>query len=132
MTRVGRAENAGELGYQSKLDTCIGKRAFPVHSCFELCQPPPTRLELNITVSISVSKAFGGIYSVFYVIDTRMSNSAFVATLGGVVAVYVFFPALLRLTQDSREPQAVLQTLPFLSPIFGMIRWSTEFYPHMR
>ncbi|KAL1856844.1 hypothetical protein Daus18300_010607 [Diaporthe australafricana] len=61
-----------------------------------------------------------------------MSSPAVLAALGAVASAYVFLWALLKFTQDSREPPAVLRTIPFLSPIFGMMRWSMEFYPHMR
>lgn len=61
-----------------------------------------------------------------------MSSSAAVTALGGIAATYIFLLALLRFTQDSKEPQAVLTTVPFVSPILGMVRWSKDFYSHMR
>jgi hypothetical protein len=61
-----------------------------------------------------------------------MSNSVVVAALGGVAASYVFLWALLHLTQDNKEPPVVSSSIPFISPILGMIRWSMDFYPHMR
>lgn len=64
--------------------------------------------------------------------QAAMSSSAVLAAVGAVASAYVFLWALLQFTQDSREPPAVLQTIPFLSPILGMMRWSMEFYPHMR
>lgn len=61
-----------------------------------------------------------------------MSSSAAVLVLGGIAATYVFFRALLHLNQDSKEPPVVSSSIPFLSPILGMIRWSMDYYPHMR
>ncbi|KUJ11089.1 cytochrome P450 [Mollisia scopiformis] len=61
-----------------------------------------------------------------------MSNAVIVTALGGIGATYIFFWALLYLTQDSKEPPIVSSSIPFISPILGMIRWSMDFYPHMR
>ncbi|KAL3421935.1 25-hydroxycholesterol 7-alpha-hydroxylase 1 [Phlyctema vagabunda] len=61
-----------------------------------------------------------------------MSNPLFVTALGSVAATYVFLWALLHFTQDSKEPPVVSSTIPFVSPILGMIRWSMNFYAHMR
>lgn len=61
-----------------------------------------------------------------------VSNSVAVTALGGVAATYVFLLALLHFTQASNEPPAVLTTFPFVSPILGMVRWSKDFYSHMR
>ncbi|KAK7734693.1 hypothetical protein SLS53_007797 [Cytospora paraplurivora] len=61
-----------------------------------------------------------------------MSNSAAALVLGGIAATYVFLQALLHLTQDSKEPPVVSSSVPFPSPILGMIRWSMDYYPHMR
>ncbi|KAI1373372.1 cytochrome P450 [Hypoxylon crocopeplum] len=55
-----------------------------------------------------------------------------VGAFGGIVATYTFFWALLRLTQDAKEPVLVSTSIPFLSPIFGMIRWNMSFYNHMK
>lgn len=51
---------------------------------------------------------------------------------GGVAVTYVFLWALLHLTQNKKEPPAVLDSIPFLSPVLGMVRWSMDFYPSMR
>ncbi|KAI1413780.1 cytochrome P450 [Hypoxylon sp. FL1857] len=55
-----------------------------------------------------------------------------VIVLGGIIATYIFFWALLRLTQDVKEPTLVSTSIPFLSPIFGMARWNMGFYNYMR
>ncbi|KAK7752915.1 hypothetical protein SLS62_005074 [Diatrype stigma] len=51
---------------------------------------------------------------------------------GGIAATYVFFWALLHLTQDNNEPPVVSSSIPFISPLLGMIRWSMDFYSVMR
>lgn len=61
-----------------------------------------------------------------------ISSSAVTTAVGVIAATYIFLQALLRLTQDSREPPAVLKTVPFISPILGMGKWSKDFYSHMR
>lgn len=61
------------------------------------------------------------------------SSSALVmTTLGGIAATYMFFWALLHLTHNAREPVLLLTSIPFISPILGMIGWSKDFYAHMR
>ncbi|KAK3329237.1 cytochrome P450 [Apodospora peruviana] len=61
-----------------------------------------------------------------------MSHPTLVAAVGTIVATYAFLWTLLRLTQDAKEPPLVLTTIPFLSPIMGMVKWSMDFYVHMR
>lgn len=56
----------------------------------------------------------------------------YVGVISSLVATYVFLQALLRLTQDAKEPELVSTSIPFLSPVFGMIRWSMDFYNHMK
>lgn len=66
--------------------------------------------------------------------QARMSGSspAIVAALGGIATAYIFLWALLHLTHDSQEPSLLSTSIPFVGPILGMIRWSKEFYAHMR
>ncbi|KAL2136890.1 hypothetical protein VTI74DRAFT_616 [Chaetomium olivicolor] len=49
-----------------------------------------------------------------------------------VVATYVFLWALLYFTHDFQEPPLVSSTIPFLSAVMGMVKWSMGFYTHMR
>ncbi|GAB1317462.1 hypothetical protein MFIFM68171_07672 [Madurella fahalii] len=49
-----------------------------------------------------------------------------------LVAVYIFLRALLSLTQDPREPQAIENGIPFLSPILAMMNKKSKFYSEMR
>ncbi|KAI1074301.1 cytochrome P450 [Whalleya microplaca] len=60
------------------------------------------------------------------------AHSVLAVVLGSIIATYVFFGALLRLTQDAKEPALVSTSIPFLSPILGMARWNMGFYLHMR
>lgn len=58
--------------------------------------------------------------------------STLVVAVAGATTVYVLLRALLRLTQDSREPPVVETTIPFISPILGMGSKKGEFYTFMR
>lgn len=40
---------------------------------------------------------------------------------GTVGTTYAFLFALLRLTQDPKEPPAIATTIPFISPIVGVL-----------
>ncbi|KAM0809414.1 putative Cytochrome P450 [Seiridium cardinale] len=61
-----------------------------------------------------------------------MSSTVFTIAFGGVVATFVFFWALLHMTQDKSEPPVVSTSIPFVSPLLGMVRWSMDFYSLMR
>ncbi|KAL2151436.1 hypothetical protein VTH82DRAFT_6534 [Thermothelomyces myriococcoides] len=52
--------------------------------------------------------------------------------LGGLAATYVFLRVLLNLTQDVREPPAILTDIPFVQPLIGMIREKASFYVRLR
>jgi hypothetical protein len=52
--------------------------------------------------------------------------SLIAVAFGAIVTTYVFFKALLHLIQDSREPPAMGTTIPFLSPILGMMKRKLE------
>ncbi|GAP82390.1 putative cytochrome p450 oxidoreductase [Rosellinia necatrix] len=52
--------------------------------------------------------------------------------LAGIVAVYILSHALLLQTQDSHEPPLIQTSIPFLSPILGMIKHKTLYYVHLR
>ncbi|KAI0439828.1 cytochrome P450 [Xylaria telfairii] len=52
--------------------------------------------------------------------------------LAGIVAVYILSYALLLQTQDSNEPPLIQTSIPFLSPILGMIKHTTLYYVHLR
>ncbi|KAK3326670.1 cytochrome P450 [Apodospora peruviana] len=51
---------------------------------------------------------------------------------GGFAATYLFLLVLLHLTQDAREPPAILTEIPFLGPLVGMIREKSRFYIRLR
>ncbi|KAI1849101.1 hypothetical protein JX266_005062 [Neoarthrinium moseri] len=52
--------------------------------------------------------------------------------VGVIATTYMFLRLLLRLTQDAREPPAIVTGLPFLSPIIGMIREKSRFHVRLR
>lgn len=60
------------------------------------------------------------------VLITILSKS-FVA----VGVTYAFLWALLHFTQDAREPAPMLTTIPFISPILGMVRHNSRLYTHL-
>ncbi|KAK2605504.1 hypothetical protein N8I77_008337 [Diaporthe amygdali] len=59
-------------------------------------------------------------------------SPAVATALCGAVAVYALLWILLHLTHDNNEPPLVSTTVPFISPTLGMIKWSKDFYAHMR
>ncbi|KAK9418585.1 putative Cytochrome P450 [Seiridium unicorne] len=61
-----------------------------------------------------------------------MSSTVFAITFGGVAATFVFLWALLHMTQDKSEPPVVSTSIPFVSPLLGMVRWSMDFCSFMR
>lgn len=81
----------------------------------------------NITLAHAVLKATGDVLS-----HVATQRPVLAAVAGGLVATCVFFAALLRLTQDEREPPVISTGIPFFSPIIGTIRWGMGFYTHMR
>jgi hypothetical protein len=51
------------------------------------------------------------------------------AVVGGVaVATYVFLVALLRLTQDAKEPPLISDAVPFLTPVVSMSSKGAAFH----
>lgn len=59
-------------------------------------------------------------------------TSNITAAAAGLAGTYIFFWALLRLTQDAREPPTVEDWVPFLSPIFSMITQGSRFHNFIR
>lgn len=58
--------------------------------------------------------------------------SEFPAVVGVLAATYVFLLALLRGTQDAKEPPSVKDIVPFVSPILSMVSRGSEFHRWMR
>ncbi|EAQ82875.1 hypothetical protein CHGG_11051 [Chaetomium globosum CBS 148.51] len=52
--------------------------------------------------------------------------------LAGLAATYVFLRVLLNLTQDAKEPPAILTGIPFVEPLIGMIREKSRFHTRLR
>jgi hypothetical protein len=59
-------------------------------------------------------------------------TSTLALVLGSVTAAYVFFSALLRVTQDSKEPPAIETSIPFISPLLGLILGMQTFTVNLR
>ena len=58
--------------------------------------------------------------------------SIIVLALVGAGATYVFLWALAYLNQDPREPQPISGSIPFISPLVGLVREKESFYMRMR
>lgn len=58
--------------------------------------------------------------------------STLVAAGAVLAALYVFLRALLFFTQDPREPPAVENGIPFVSPLLAMLSKKGKFYNEMR
>ncbi|KAI1146364.1 cytochrome P450 [Nemania diffusa] len=61
-----------------------------------------------------------------------MGYQVLTTAVGGLVAAYVFFQALLHFTQSSAEPPTINFPVPFLGPIIGMITKKSKFYSYLR
>ncbi|KAI1759917.1 cytochrome P450 [Hypoxylon sp. FL1150] len=61
-----------------------------------------------------------------------MISSIAIALLGAIVGTYMFLRALLHFSQDAREPQAIENAIPFISPILSMAAKKANFYSLMR
>ncbi|KAG8163072.1 hypothetical protein KVR01_007550 [Diaporthe batatas] len=59
-------------------------------------------------------------------------QSILLVVLGSFTAVYVFLRLVLYLTQDRREPPAILTGIPFIGPLVGMIRERSDFHVRLR
>lgn len=59
-------------------------------------------------------------------------QSASAVALGGFAASYLFLRLILYLTQDAREPPAILTSVPFFGPLVGMIREKSSFHLRLR
>ncbi|KAI0407078.1 cytochrome P450 [Xylaria palmicola] len=49
-----------------------------------------------------------------------------------IAVVYSFLRAIVYLRHDSREPKPVIGTMPYLSPLFGMVIGQDKFYKRLR
>ena len=58
--------------------------------------------------------------------------SDLVRALVAVAVAYTFTQALLRYTQDAKEPPVVRFAIPFIGPINGMIKEKFRFYSNLR
>ncbi|KAI1395821.1 cytochrome P450 [Hypoxylon fuscum] len=51
---------------------------------------------------------------------------------GGLAATYLFLRFLLYLTQDAKEPPAIVTGIPFFGPLIGMARQKSGYYNQLR
>lgn len=58
--------------------------------------------------------------------------SSLTTAAAGLAGAYLFLCALLRFTQDAREPPTVENLIPFLSPILGMISKGSNYHNYLR
>jgi hypothetical protein len=58
--------------------------------------------------------------------------SATILSFAGAAAFYVFLLALARFKHDPREPKAIVGTIPFISPLIGMITQKGLYYIRLR
>lgn len=59
-------------------------------------------------------------------------TSTFALYVESLIAAYVLLYALLHFTQDAREPPAVETSIPFISPLFGIIPGMQNFFVKQR
>jgi hypothetical protein len=63
---------------------------------------------------------------------SKIMPSILVVASGVVAASYLFLVALLRLTQSTKEPPSICDTVPFFGPIFKMASKGVDFYSFAR
>lgn len=98
-------------------------------------------LSLSSSLFIQTRRKFPIFYILFFVIptqpvvrlevDPKMTSSPVLVVAIGA-ATYVFLSALLRFTQDPMEPPAIETSVPFISPLFGMLSGMQSYVVKMR
>lgn len=61
-----------------------------------------------------------------------MASGSSYLVLGGIVCFYVFLRLLLHFTQDATEPPVIETSIPFISPILGMIQEKSWYHIRLR
>lgn len=59
-------------------------------------------------------------------------TSTLALCLGSLAAAYAFLSALLHFTQDAKEPPVVETSIPFVSPLLGLIPGMQNFFVKQR
>lgn len=59
-------------------------------------------------------------------------TSTLALCLGSLAAAYAFLSALFHFTQDAKEPPAVETSIPFISPLLGLIPGMQDFFVKQR
>lgn len=67
-----------------------------------------------------------------YCTSLQQMPSIIIVTVAGVAAVYFFLLALAYFKHDPREPEAILGTIPFISPLIGMLTEKGHYYIRLR
>ncbi|VUC35731.1 unnamed protein product [Clonostachys rosea] len=55
-------------------------------------------------------------------------TSPIVLVIGCAGATYLFFSALLHFTQDNKEPPLLETSVPFISPVFGLVSGTSKYF----
>lgn len=55
-----------------------------------------------------------------------------VLSVAGAAATYVFLLALAYFKHDPREPEAIVGTIPFISPLIGILTQKGNYYIRLR
>ncbi|KAJ8126329.1 hypothetical protein O1611_g7309 [Lasiodiplodia mahajangana] len=59
-------------------------------------------------------------------------SSMFPVIAGAAVATYILLLALLHFTQDASEPQSICDSIPFITPVLGLLSKGTRLHRLMR
>lgn len=59
-------------------------------------------------------------------------SSILVNAVGIAAVTYILLVALLRFTQDAKEPASIGDTIPFVTPLINMVVKGTNFHRQMR
>lgn len=59
-------------------------------------------------------------------------SSVLPVAVGIAAATYVLLVALLRFTQDAKEPASICDTIPFVTPIINMVCKGGDFHRLIR
>ncbi|KAI1414862.1 cytochrome P450 [Hypoxylon sp. FL1857] len=64
--------------------------------------------------------------------NSTMVPPSLSVVFGGLAATYLFLRFLLYLTQDAKEPPAIVTGIPFFGPLIGMARQKSGYYNQLR
>lgn len=61
-----------------------------------------------------------------------MATTSVYLVLGSILCFYAFLRLLLHFTQDATEPPVIETSIPFISPILGMIQQKSQYHIRLR